>query len=184
MTEEELKLILKKAQNGDSVAFGLIYDHFSQKIYRFIYFRVGHKEVAEDILSDTFVKGWQKINQINTPQALSAWLYQIAKNNIIDYYRIKKDTIALSEVEEFLEDEINPVDLTSLNLQQKKLVELMNGLSEEQQQVIKYKFFEDLENEEIAYVMGKTEGAIRVLQHRAIEKLKELVNLSRKKYGK
>jgi RNA polymerase sigma-70 factor (ECF subfamily) len=175
MTEEQLKEILKKAQNGDSEAFALIYDHFAGKIYKFIYFRVGHKEVAEDVLSDTFVKSWQKINQVNSPQALSAWLYQIAKNNIIDYYRIKKETVDLAEVEDFLEDEVDPVDLTSLNIQQKKLLQLMTQLPEEQQQVIKYKFFEDLENEEIAYVMDKSEGAIRVIQHRAITKLKELI---------
>jgi RNA polymerase sigma-70 factor (ECF subfamily) len=174
MTDEDLKITLQKAQNGDQEAFGLIYNHFAERIYRFIYFRVGHKEVAEDVLSDTFVKGWQKINQINTPAALSAWLYQIAKNNIIDYYRIKKETVALEEVEQFLEDEVSAVDLTNLNFQQKKLLEMVNLLPDEQQQVIKYKFFEDLSNEEIAYVLGKTEGAIRVIQHRAILKLKEL----------
>ena len=180
MTDEDLKLILQKAQNGDQEAFGLIYNHFAEKIYRFIYFRVSHKEVAEDVLADTFVKGWQKINQINTPAALSAWLYQIAKNNIIDYYRVKKETVALEEVEQFLEDEVNPVDTVNLNIQQQKLLELLTILPDDQQQVIKYKFFEDLSNEEIAYVLGKTEGAIRVLQHRAIIKLKELVHQHKK----
>jgi RNA polymerase sigma-70 factor, ECF subfamily len=176
MTEEQLADILKKAQKGDSESFALIYDHFSPKIYKFIYFRVGHKEVAEDVLSDTFVKSWQKINHVNSPAALSAWLYQIAKNNIIDYYRIKKETVALEDVEDFLEDEVNPVDTTSLNMDQKRILQVMNQLPPEQQEVIKYKFFEDLSNEEIAYVMNKTEGAIRVIQHRAITKLKELVN--------
>ena len=175
MTEEELKRILQKAQNGDSEAFGLIYEHFSEKIYRFIYFRVSHKEVAEDILSDTFVKAWQKINQINTPQALSGWLYQIAKNNIIDYYRIKKDLVPLADVEETLEDQVSPVDIINLNLQQKKILEVLSQLPEDQREVIKYRFFEDLTSEEIAYVLGKTEGAIRVLQHRAVLKLKELL---------
>jgi len=180
MTEEQLKNTLQLAQNGNSEAFALIYDYFAPKIYKFIYFRTGHKEVAEDILSDTFIKGWQKINQINSPEALSAWLYQIAKNNIIDYYRIKKESVALSEVEEILTDEVNPVDLTNLNMQQKKVLAMMTELTAEQQEVIKYKFFEDLSNEEIAYVMGKTEGAIRVIQHRAILRLKELLD---KKYG-
>src|ERR1041385_6744647 len=114
MTEEQLKHILQQAQNGDETAFGLIYDHFSERIYKFIYFRVGHKEVAEDVLSDTFVKGWQKINQVNSPKALSAWLYQIAKNNIIDYYRIKKETVDLASVEDFLQDEADPVDRMNL----------------------------------------------------------------------
>ncbi|MBX4191517.1 MAG: RNA polymerase sigma factor [Candidatus Doudnabacteria bacterium] len=176
MTEEQLADILKKAQKGDSQAFALIYDHFSPRIYKFIYFRVGHKEVAEDVLSDTFVKGWQKIQHVNSPTALSAWLYQIAKNNIIDYYRIKKETIALDDVQDFLPDEVNPIDDTNLNFDQKRILAVMKELPQEQQEVIKYKFFEDLSNEEIAYVMNKSEGAIRVIQHRAISKLKELVN--------
>jgi RNA polymerase sigma-70 factor (ECF subfamily) len=175
MTEEELKLYLNKAQKGDQEAFARIYDHFSVRIYRFIFFRVGHKEVAEDVLSDTFVKGWLKINQVNSPIALSAWLYQIAKNNIIDYYRVKKDTVDLSEVEDYLEDAINPVDETSLNMDQKMILKVLKELPIDQQEVIKYKFFEDLENEEIAYILGKTEGAIRVIQHRAINNLKELL---------
>lgn len=180
MTEEQLKDTFKRAQRGDEEAFGLIYDHFAAKIFKFIYYRVGHTQVAEDLLADTFVKGWQKLSQLNSPSALSAWLYQIAKNNIIDYYRIKKDSIDLSEVENLLEDETNVVDDTNLTIEQKKILELLEELPEEQRQVIKYKFFEELENEEIAYIMGKTEGAIRVIQHRAISKLKEL---SDKKYA-
>lgn len=176
MTEAELKNYLQKAQSGDQNAFGAIYEHFAEKIYRFIYFRVGHKEVAEDILSDTFVKSWQKINQINSPAALSGWLYQIARNNIIDYYRLKKETVALEDVEEFLEDEVNPVDTVNLNLQQRKILEILYLLPKEQQEVIKYRFFEDLTSEEIAYILGKSEGAIRVIQHRAILRLKELLN--------
>ena len=175
MTDEELKQILKLAQNGDSEAFARIYDHFADKIYRFIYFRVGHKEVAEDILSDTFVKSWQKINQINSPIALSGWLYQIARNNVIDYYRVKKETVALDDVSETLEDLVSPVDLVNSGFQHKKILAVLGQLTPEQQQVIKYKFFEDLSNEEIGLILDKNEGAIRVIQHRAIIRLKELL---------
>jgi RNA polymerase sigma-70 factor (ECF subfamily) len=175
MSEEELKNNLQKAQNGDQQAFAEIYDAFADKIYRFIYFRVSHKEVAEDVLSDTFVKAWQKINQITSPAALSGWLFRIAKNNIIDYYRLKKDSVSLEEVENTLVDAANPVDEVNLNMDQQKILGLMASLPSEQQEVIKYKFFEDLSNEEIAYVLGKSEGNIRVIQHRAILKLKELL---------
>lgn len=181
MTDAELKQVLAKAQTGDTAAFSRLYDEFAEKLYRFIYFRVGHKEVAEDVLSDTFVKAWQKLTQINSPAALSGWLYQIAKNNIIDYYRIKKDFIPLEEVAEFLEDAVNPVDTINLTLDQGKILELANRLPTEQRLVIQYKFFEDLSNEEIAYILDKTEGAVRVIQHRAIIKLKELLNHPKRK---
>ena len=175
MTEPELKQTLKQAQNGDAEAFARIYDQFGNKLYRFIYFRVGHKEMAEDLLSDTFVKAWQKINQINSPESLSGWLYQIARNNIIDYYRLRKETISLEEVAETLVDLINPIDTINADFQQRKVLEAMKQLTLEQAEVIKYRFFEDLSNEEIALITGKTEGAIRVLQHRAIVQLKELL---------
>jgi RNA polymerase sigma-70 factor, ECF subfamily len=176
MNDTELQNLLRKAQNGDREAFGYIYDHFREKIYKFIFFRVGHKELAEDILSDTFVKAWLKITAVNTPQALSGWIYQVAKNNIIDYYRIKG--VAVLPIDDFtdtLPDSVNPVDEANLRIEHQKLLELMQMLSPEHRTVLEYKFFEDLTNEEIASIMNKSEGAIRVLQHRAIEKLKQLL---------
>src|SRR3989338_4508580 len=176
MTDTELKQFLQKAQNGETEAFPRLYDEFAEKLYRFVYFRVGHKEVAEDILSDTFVKAWQKIRSVSSPESLSGWLYQIARNNVIDYYRIKKDFLPLDEVVDFLMDAVNPVDTVNLSLEQAKTLEILKNLNAEQQAVIKYKFFEDLSNEEIAQILNKTEGAIRVIQHRAIIKLKELTS--------
>jgi RNA polymerase sigma-70 factor (ECF subfamily) len=122
------------------------------------------------------VKAWQKIAQAKDSQALSGWFYQITRNNIIDYYRIKKDFVPLEEVEGFLEDAVNPVDTANLSLEHAKTVELLQELPEDQRRVIQYKFFEDMSNEEIAQILDKTEGAIRVIQHRAILKLKDLMN--------
>ncbi|MBI4049733.1 MAG: sigma-70 family RNA polymerase sigma factor [Candidatus Doudnabacteria bacterium] len=176
MTEDDLNNLLSLAQSGDREAFGVIYDQYSGKIYKFIFFRVNHKEVAEDILSDTFVKAWNKISQIQSPQALSSWLYQVAKNNIIDYYRIKKETVSLQEVESILEDPQNIVEAANLSLEQTQLLELIRDLPPDQASVIQYKFFEELENAEIAQIMNKTEGAVRVIQHRAVANLKKLLN--------
>ena len=176
MTEEDLKNYLEKAQNGDTDAFARIYDLFFEKLYKFIFYRVGHKQISEDLLAETFVKAWQKIGQIGNSKALSSWLFHIAKNNIIDYYRSKKTTISLEEVEDFLEEVISPVEELDLNLEQKKILEVIQLLPVEQGLVIKYKFFEDLSNQEIAILLNKTEGAIRVIQHRAVIKLKELIN--------
>ncbi|HYC79735.1 MAG TPA: RNA polymerase sigma factor [Candidatus Binatia bacterium] len=180
MTEQELNKAFEKAQKLDREAFGLIYDHFSEKLYKFIYFRVGHKELAEDLLSDTFVKAWTKIDSVSSTKAFTSWLYQIAKNNIIDYYRVKKVTVDLEEVVDVLEDAASPIDDANLMIEQQVVLELLEHLPEEQQQIIRYKFFEELENIEIAQIMGKSEGAVRVIQHRAIAKLKELLNKKRR----
>ncbi|MGE5297795.1 MAG: RNA polymerase sigma factor [Acidobacteriaceae bacterium] len=184
MIEIDLKNLLLRAQKGDEKAFGLIYDHFRERIYRFIYFRVGHKELAEDILSDTFVKAWQRLSDLNSPEALSSWIYRVAKNNIIDYYRIKRVTVSIEEIEEVTEnltDEADPVDSTNISIEQRVVLELMDQLPEDQRQIIAYKFFEDLTNQEIASIMNKTEVSVRVIQHRAINKLKQLLNRRIKK---
>jgi RNA polymerase sigma-70 factor (ECF subfamily) len=176
MTEHEIDKAFEKAQKLDREAFGLIYDHFSEKLYKFIYFRVGHKELAEDILADTFVKAWTRIQQVDSAKAFRSWLYQIAKNNIIDYYRVKKVTVDLEEVVDILVDATSPVDEVNLIIEQRIVLELIELLPPDQKEIIRYKFFEDLENIEIAQIMGKSEGTIRVIQHRAINKLKELLN--------
>lgn len=176
MNEVELYNLLQKAQHGDREAFGLLYDVFRDKIYRFIFFRVGHKELAEDILSDTFVKAWVKIPDITTLAAFNGWIYQVAKNNIIDYYRVKSSaTISLDEVSEALEDAASPVDDANLSIEQAQVATLMKDLPREYREVLQYKFLEDLTNLEIASIMNKSKGAVRVLQHRAITKLKQLL---------
>lgn len=176
MSEIDLTNLLIKAQNGDHQSFAIIYDYFRERLYRFIFFRVGHKELAEDLLSDTFVKAWQKLSYLNSPLAFSGWLYQVAKNNIIDYYRIKKTTVSIEEVPDTLSEETSPVDSANATVEQKVLLELMDSLPDEQRQILAFKFFEDLTNQEIAAITGKSEGAIRVIQHRAINKLKQLLN--------
>jgi RNA polymerase sigma-70 factor, ECF subfamily len=175
MTEEQLKKALESSQAGDTKAFEILYDYYAEKLYRFVFFRVGHKEIAEDILADTFIKAWQKINQVNSYNAVPSWLYQIAKNNVIDYYRVKKTTVAIDDVANVLEDAATPIDEMSLGFDQRRILKTLEQLPVEQQQIIQYKFFEDLTNQEIALIMNKTEGAIRVLQHRAITRLRELL---------
>jgi RNA polymerase sigma-70 factor (ECF subfamily) len=171
-------LLFARAKTGEEAAFGEIYNLFFKKIYRFIFFRVGHKEVAEDLAEEVFLKAFTKIASINESSAFEGWLYQIARNLVIDYYRQKKSTVALEEIENTLEYETNVVDVVNLQKQQKIFLKLLKELGAEQQVVIKLKFFEELENSEIAELLGKNEGAIRVIQHRAIIKLQELIKKS------
>jgi RNA polymerase sigma-70 factor (ECF subfamily) len=174
--QDALASLLAKAQKGEQAAFGEIYNLYFKKIYQFIYYRVSHKEIAEDLAEEVFLKAFTKLSSISQNSAFLGWLYQIARFQVIDYYREKKSTVALEEIENTLEYEANVVDFVNLQQQQKVLLKLIKELSPEQQIVLKLKFFEDLENIEIAAVMDKTEGAIRVIQHRAIAKLQELIN--------
>ena len=176
--QDALVPLLAKAKAGNQAAFGEIYNLYFKKIYRFIYFRVGHKEAAEDLAEEVFLKAFTKITSVNENRAFSGWLYQIARNAVIDYYREKKVSVSLDEVENTLEYETNIVDVVNLETEQKTLIKFMKELAPEQQIVLKLKFFEDLENNEIAEMLHKSEGAIRVIQHRAISKLQELVKKS------
>lgn len=173
---EQLRILLTKAQAGSNQAIADIYNHYFERIYRFIFYRVSHKETAEDLTEDVFVKLFKNLRKLEQHAAFEGWLFQIARNQVIDYYRSKRQVVPLEEIENTLEYETNIVDLVNLKTEQTVFIKLLKELNAEQQQVLKLKFFEDLENTTIAQIMGKTEGAIRVIQHRAIAKLKELVD--------
>ena len=177
---QELAQLVQKAQAGSEAAFGQVYDLLFQKIYRFIFYRVGHKEVAEDLAEEVFIKAYGKLSALDKPEVFLGWIYRIARNTVIDYYREKKLTVSLEDVENTLEYETNTVDLLQLEYEQAVLLKLLKELGAEQQTVIKLKFLEDLSNAEIASILNKTEGAIRVIQHRAITKLLELKKLQEK----
>ena len=86
---QEIAQLAAKAINGDNVAFGQIYDLYFKKIYKFVYYRVGHKEIAEDLAEDVFIKAHTKLKSLKDPGLFTGWLYQIARNAVIDYYREK-----------------------------------------------------------------------------------------------
>lgn len=171
--------ILAKARLGEQEAFSELYNLYFKKIYRFIYFRVSHKEAAEDLAEEVFIKLLGKLRSLKDDKSFEGWLYQIARNLVIDYYRQKKSDVALQEVENTLIYESNILDTLQLEERQKILLELMKDLSSEQQIVLKLKFYEQLENAEIAALLNKNEGSIRVIQHRAITKLQELLKNSK-----
>lgn len=174
-SDDFLRSLILKAKAGEQAAFGQIYDHFFKKIYTFIYFRVGHKEVAEDLTEDVFLKAYSKIANISQEGSFESWIYQIARNRVTDYYREKKLVIALDEVENSLVYETNVIDIINLQKQQIIFLKLLKELGAEQQIVLKLKFLENLDNATIAELLHKNEGSIRVIQHRAIIKLQELI---------
>lgn len=172
---DALAPLLVKAKQGEEAALAEIYNLYFKKLYRFIFYRVGHKEVAEDLTEELFLKAFAKLASITDNSAFEGWLYQIARNLVVDYYRQKRTTIALEEIENTLEYETNVVDVVNLQSQQKVLLKLIKELAPEQQIVIKLKFLEDLNNDEISELLHKSQGAIRVIQHRAIVRLQELI---------
>ncbi len=172
----ELERLVARALRGEEAAFGQIYDLYFEKIYRFIFYRVNHKEAAEDLVAETFIRVWDKLPEIQGPSSFTPWLYQIARNLVIDYYRSRKTTVDLLELENVLVYEDSILDKTDFSFQQKLFLDALQKLPSVQQQVIKLKFLDELTNEEIAKILNKSEGAVRVIQHRAIAELKKLLN--------
>lgn len=172
----ELNDLVQKAVKGDDTAFGRIYDIYFEKVYRFIFYRVNHKQAAEDLVSETFIRAFNRVSEIHETGAFTGWIFQIARNLVIDYYRSREQTVNLDELENFLEYEDNLVDRANLAVQQKSFLEALKKLPASQQVVIKLKFIDNLENSEIAQILNKSEGAIRVIQYRAIAELKNLLD--------
>ena len=168
--------LTKKAKNRDSEAFGSLYDYYLPAIYRFILLKTGGKATAEDLTHQVFLSAWQNIENYQAKGfPFSSWLYRIASNAVIDYYRTDKKHFNLDNIEEVaagnnLEEKIDQG--FELNLVKTAIKELPN----EQQIIIIMKFVEDLTNKEIAAALGKSEGAVKTAQHRSIQNLKKIIN--------
>lgn len=179
MLEEEKKYI-KEAQAGNQGSFGVIYDHYVPQIYRFVFFKVSVKQVAEDLTHEIFLSAWQNIKNYKQKQyAISSWLYQIARNKVIDHYRTDKKNISI-DTEDFSEETLGFKEQESLDtpFAIKKVKSLIKFLKPEYQDVLIMRYVEDLDHKEIASALNKSEGAIRLIQHRAINALKELYTKS------
>lgn len=174
---EEQKLI-DKAQEGDREAFGELYDRYVSKIYRFVFLKVGTQSEAEDITSQVFMHAWENIERYEHKGfPLSSWLYRMASNAVIDHYRTAKHAADIDSIPEDLFSEI-PGDAERMDTaRETELVQrAIKKLEVDQQNVIVMKFVNGASNKEISEALGKTEGAIRVIQHRALKQLKQITD--------
>jgi RNA polymerase sigma-70 factor (ECF subfamily) len=171
------KDIIEKAIQGEASAFGLLYDKYQPQIYRFIYLKVGHREEAEDLTHQVFLKAWGNIDRYDFRGfPFSSWLYQAARNQVIDYYRTKKTNIALESISELRIEEVSYSGSIDENSEIKKIKKAISRLNPVQQDVIILRFIEDFSVSETASILNKTETAVKLLQHRAIKNLSKIIN--------
>lgn len=164
--------LLREAKLGDKEAFGRLYQIYVDRIFRFVFFRVGqNQETAEDLVSDIFLKSWEKLDMFDGKN-FQAWVYMIARNRIVDFYRSQKPQTVLDEQIEGKETVEEKVFQT---LEIERVQKALKHLTDEQQEIIVMKFVQDLANSEIAEILGKKEEAIRAMQYRAIKRLKEVL---------
>jgi len=175
MLEAE-KQHIDNAQGGDKEAFSLLYDHYLPKIYRYILFKVSKMEEAEDLTHEVFLSAWQNIGGYKHKGfPFSSWLYQIARNAVIDSYRTSKKNVQIEMVSENLL-KINPTESDTIDndMELARIRGAIKLLKSEYQDVLIMRFIEELPHEEIATVLGKSQGAVRIIQHRALKELKSI----------
>jgi RNA polymerase sigma factor (sigma-70 family) len=171
-TNLETENLVTQAISGDVEAFGELYTNHVTKIYRYVYYNVHDKEHAEDITQEVFLKAWKAIGSCRGKEkTFSSWLYRIAHNLIID--KLRKSQKQSSREAELPESIRDTSDRMEISLEQKDLLKVIDVLSPNQRQVIVMKFIEEMDNREIAETMGKSTGAIRILQMRALETLRK-----------
>lgn len=176
------KILFSRLKNKDKEAFVRAYDLHVDDIYRFIFFKVGNKEEAQDLSSIVFLKAWNHIqtNTLKDFKTLKSLLYKIARNAIIDHYRENRKTNITS-----IDNEATPVDVIDdgqdlaktienafeFSLVEKRLVEL----KDEYREIIILRFIEELSITEIAKILSKTKGNVRILTYRALKALRDLM---------
>ena len=160
--------------------FGEIYDKYIEKIYRFIFLKVGSQEIAQDLTSDTFLRGWKAFQKAQDPknnyqiENTQAFLYQIARNSIADYYRRKGKIKIVSTEDKVITDFSVDLEKKAILSSDMNTIRLaLNNLNENYQNVIIWRYLDDFSAKEISQIMEKPEGTIRVLIHRALSALKK-----------
>lgn len=161
------------AKAGDASAFGELYERYRDAIYRFCLARTGSSADAEDLTSDVFVKALQSIDRYqDRGLPFAAFLYRIARNAAIDRSRTLKQPLSVDGLPSEPVSKQNVESEASLAVEKSILLAALTKLKSEHREVIVLRFIEGYAAVEVAQLLGKTEGAVRTLQHRALERLR------------
>jgi RNA polymerase sigma-70 factor (ECF subfamily) len=166
--------LVERAQAGDASALALLYEGYFDKIYRYVALRVGDTAEAEDITEEVFLKMLEAIGTFRfTGAPFSSWLFRIAHNQVVDHHRrLGRRPAAALEAADNLPANEDPVSATETRIHLNEFGAALQQVTEAQRQVIALRFGASLSIAEVAQVMGKREGAIKALQHSAVQALR------------
>jgi RNA polymerase sigma-70 factor, ECF subfamily len=177
------KLLLNRLKRQEQAAFAEVYDVYVEKIYRFVFFKVGSAEEAQDLTSEIFLKTWNHVcgkREVEV-KTLPALLYKIARNTVIDHYRKSRQNISIDiETEDGVsldlpDEKQNLPEMVDLGIDLERLQIALSELKDEYREVILMRYIEELSINEIAEVLDKNKGNVRVLIYRALQALKEVI---------
>ena len=179
-SQDHVRKLVERGQAGDRDALEELYLIHFDRIYSYLHMSVGNRHDAEDLTTQTFLKMLESIGKFKFQAApFSAWLFRIAHNLAMDHFRAARRWQPEEDVPEPPGDEEPSAEAQALqSIGRQSMLELIEGLSPEQQQVLTLKFVFNFPNAEVATILGKTEGAIKSLQHRALVSLQKQLTRS------
>lgn len=170
--ELQNEALLVAAAKTSETAFTELYDYYFPKIYGFVLKRVGHKEVAEDLVSKTFLKAFSALPTYQDKGCpFGAWLYRIATNNILDHYRAagRHQEVEIEQAENLENDKTDQMVELDGKIDKQLIGEIIKSLPEKYQQAIHLKFFAELSNQEIALILKESSNNVGVIIYRALK---------------
>jgi RNA polymerase sigma-70 factor (ECF subfamily) len=175
---DRVNALVTLAQQGDAEAFGLVYDRYVDQIYRYLYYRVGSHALAEDLTSETFLRALRRIDSFTyTGKDIGAWFTTIARNLVTDHVKSSRFKLEVSTADMLDADRGDDGIETQVieKLRDAALLDAVRRLKPEQQECIVLRFLQGLSVAETSGVMGRSEGAVKQLQLRAVRTLAKLL---------
>jgi len=171
------KILIQQIKKGDEQAFAQFYNTYQGKIYRFVYFKVSDEEKAQDLTDEVFMKAFQylKDDEAKEIENFQAFVFKTARNLVIDFYRTRKHDVSLDAISEIASKEDISQKIDD-KLDVEKIAKAIKQLSDDYREVIILRFVDGLSFEEISQSTGKSLGNCRMLAHRGIQKIKDIIN--------
>ncbi|HEY58725.1 MAG TPA: sigma-70 family RNA polymerase sigma factor [Anaerolineae bacterium] len=168
--------LLQRAARGDAEAFGDFYEQLLDRVYRYAYYRLGNERDAEDLTEETFVRAWEALRKTGrVPDHPEAWIFRIAHNLIVDHHRAARPETELTSAPPLPDRGPGPEEQVQQRETLKDLLHHLRRLPPQWQQVLVCRFIQGMSHAETAKVLGIAEGHVRVLQYRALRRLREML---------
>ena len=172
--------LISSTAGGDLAAFGTLYSRYLEPIYRYIYYRVSNVHDSEDLTEEVFVRAWSALQKAQADPGIKnfrAWLYRIAHNLVVDHHRQSKGNLSeeILDEENLAESDSAIEEILVKELEAKNLEEALLTLEDPLQQIIILRFINGMSHAETAEIVGLKEGHVRVLQYRALKRLRNIL---------
>ncbi len=170
--------LVEAAQGGDTAAFGQLYDRYVDSVFRYVLFRVGDRSLAEDVTSETFLRAFRRLGSLSYQgRDVGAWFVTIARNIVLDHVKSSRFRLEVmtADPDDGNDTQAGPEHQVIARLTHAELLRCVAQLGDDQRECIVLRFLQGLSVAETAAIMGRNDGAIKALQHRAVRRLAQLL---------